>query len=362
MLEGMKLKKALVILLTGLLIITLATGCGADSSQPGMDTDSAYRSESYSATEEAGQGMNSTEAADRRIVRNAQADLSAEDVITAYEQILDFINAAGGYEASRNQRQQDDRISIDAQLRLPPEKLDDFLDFLDDVGEVINKQISTEDITAQYFDAQTRLESMEKALERYYDYLQDSASIQETLSVQSEINHLTVEIESLKGKLSLWDTQLKESTVTLRLRQIDDPLLLKQEIDWSALSWDDMQYLMQAGLKTVLNVLIGFFQWLAIILVAASPLWIAALIVILIVRKKAKKRKKQSAAWRKQQSEQQAVSEQAVYVQSSASQQNHAPEVRKNTEPEPSANNHSEQTSHEKSGGESQNSPDKNRS
>ena len=274
----------LIILVTVLLAVS---GCAAGYQQ----RDSAPGNESAADQDyDSGQSTDMPDMQDRRIVRNAKADLSAEDVLQTYEQILIYLESKGGYEASRDQRVQNELVSIDARLRLPPEALDGFLDYINEITEVVNQQISTEDITTDYFDAATRLASMEKSLEQYYTYLESSDSIEESLMVQSEISRLTVEIEALKGRLLLWDTQLKESTVDLRIRQINDPLTVRREIDWSALSLDDMGYLIQSGLKTVLNVMIGALQWLAIILVAASPIWVPIIVIVVVILKRRKKR------------------------------------------------------------------------
>ncbi len=50
-----------------------------------------------------------------------------------------------------------------------------------------------------------------------------------------------------------------------------------------------MGYLMKSGLASVANILVNILQWLAIVVVAASPLWIIDIIVIIVVRRKKRK-------------------------------------------------------------------------
>lgn len=295
------MKKALFLILSLILTFSLLVSCAAspdesrDSGQwAGDDMESAP--EDSAVDVDRGNDMPGAgevpDAATRQIIRNASIDLQAENVPQAYEQILALAESYGGYELQRQQRTQDDITSIDAELRLPPEHLDAFLEETEDLAEVLNTRIYTDDITAQYYDAQTRLDTMEKSLEQYYRYLEEAANIEELLSVQSYINDLTQEIESLKGRIQLWDRQLAESYVELRLRQIDDPLQVRREIDWTALSLSDMTYLIEAGIKSVLNVLIGFFQWLLIILIAGAPVWLPLLILIWIIIRRSRRRQK----------------------------------------------------------------------
>ncbi len=286
------MKKQLVWIIAFMLVLSGLFGCSAATGQRPMATTTAGYSPGAGDKSEGSAEPDVSVA--RKMIRNASLDLEAADVASAYDALLGWASERGGYEIRREQRRSDGFITIDAQIKIKPEHLDDLLEYAATLGDVINTQISTQDITDAYYDAQTRLQTMELALENYYTYLKRAGSIEESLSVQREINQLTAEIESLKGRIKLWDSLLAESVVTLRLRQTNDPVKLKKEIDWSTLSFSDMGYLMKNGLTAVANTLVSVLQWLAIVLVAASPLWIIALVVILLLRRK-KRRAAQAA-------------------------------------------------------------------
>ncbi|NLW11873.1 MAG: DUF4349 domain-containing protein, partial [Clostridiaceae bacterium] len=271
-----KHQASIVRVVTFMLIIALLAlaGCSAsskDTSYPGepgyndggdgapMETTTA------SMSLQSGAGDVDKLDANRKIIRNASLDMTVVDVTAVYESILAQAQSYGGYELSRQQSEQNDYVYISAAIRIPPENLDAFIEFIKESGNVINISISTDDITESYFDTEIRLENMEKNLDKYYEYLEDSRNIEDTIMVQNQINTLTMEIESLKGKLKLWDSQLSESTVALNIRQVDDPVQIRKEVNWKALSWDDMSYMMTSGLKSVVNFLTGVGQWLLIV-------------------------------------------------------------------------------------------------
>ncbi len=116
----------------------------------------------------------------------------------AYDQILTYAKARQGYETMRNEQLNNDILVLYATIKIKPEELDGFLQYIGTLGKLINCQISTDDITTQYYDATTRLQTMEKSLERYNEFLDRAQTIEEVLQVQNYINQLTVEIESLK--------------------------------------------------------------------------------------------------------------------------------------------------------------------
>ncbi len=231
-----------------------------------------------------------------KIIRNASLDIEADDVLKAYDTLLQRAVANGGYEMSRKVSTNDEYTTLEAKIKIPPEHLDDLLAFAGTTGKIINVQTSSQDITENYYDAQTRLATMESMLGKYQEFLDRADTVQEALSVQSEINRLTTEIESLKGKLRYYDAMVAESVVTVRIHQTNDPVRIKKEITWSSLTWEDMTYLMQRGLMGVVNTLTGVTQWLAIALVAASPLIVIAVIVLVIVIRRRRKAKTKSHA------------------------------------------------------------------
>ncbi len=293
----MKKITIVLIVLSLLFLIFAGAGCaGSSSGNKQYDKETASTTAAGSKNDSgAPNPTGGAAAAERKMIRNSALDLEAKDVVAAYEALLAYAEQYGGYEVYRNQQRSSGYLSIDAQIKIKPEHLDAFIAYAATQADVINTSITSEDITESYYDAQTRLKTMEEALETYYTFLKNAKTIEESLAVQNQINQLTLEIESLKGKIKLWDSLLAESVVTIRLRQIDDPVKIKKEINWSALTFEDMAYLMKSGLAGVVNVLVGIFQWLAIVLVAAAPVWIIAIVVIIIVRRRIKKRRQKKA-------------------------------------------------------------------
>ena len=229
----------------------------------------------------------------RKIVRNASLGMEVVDVSAAYDQLLAYAKARKGYETMRNEYRGENYLTVNATLKIDPAELDNFIAFAETVGKVINCQISTDDITESYYDATTRLETMEKSLAKYDEFLTRAETIEEVLAVQNQINQITVEIESLKGRLRLWDSMLVESTISIEIRQVDDPVKIKKEITWSALSWADMVYLMRSGLTRLANGFVTVFQWLLVALVASAPVWLILLIVLIVWRRRRHNKKPQ---------------------------------------------------------------------
>ncbi len=310
------MKRLLILLLATVLLLSAIVGCASSQTSNGASEDrtpvSTTTAASWSGDKGAQTNQTGVSDTDRKIIRNASLALEVIDVIVAYDEILNYAKQYGGYEIHRSQTRSDGYFTISAQIKIKPEQLDAFIEFIGTKGELINTQISTDDITTDYYDANTRLKSMESSLETYYGFLKKAANIEESLAVQNQINQLTIEIESLKGRIKLWDSMLAESIVTLQLRQIDDPVKIKKEINWQTLTFADMGYLMQSGLTSVLNFLVSAIQWLAIAIVVTLPIWIGGLIALYLVlrnRKKHRLMRQQAASLAAKQAMDQATAE-----------------------------------------------------
>lgn len=288
------MKRLLFIILSLTLLLALLAGCAATSATRSNNTTQAATNATTAADQWGGEktpDTNPSEAFTRKQIRNATLDLEVKDVAAAYNLLLSYASQYGGYEVARMQSKSNGYITIDAQIKIEPGQLDAFLVYAATLGDVINTQTTSSDITDDYYDAQTRLKTLEMTLEKYYGFLEKATSIDESLKVQNQIDSLTLQIESFKGQLKLWDSLLAESVITLRLRQSEDPVVLKKEINWSTLSFNDMLYLMKSGVTRVANFLVSALQWLAIALVVTSPLWIIGLVVLFVVRRRNKRQR-----------------------------------------------------------------------
>ena len=233
----------------------------------------------------------------RMIIRNARMKIEVGDVNPAYENILASLERHGGFEANKTLESWDNYINIWAELRVPAQNLDAFLREIAQEGEVRSQNIYSSDITDQYFDSQTRLETLERTLERYFEFLEGARNITEQLEITRHINDITFEIESLKGSLSRWGYLVAYSSVSINLHATPEIIIERREIEWASLSLDDMSFLIRNGLVGITSFLFNLLQRIIIALIVSSPITLpVALLIFLLVRRSKKKRLARIAA------------------------------------------------------------------
>ena len=291
------MKKSLNIIIILLLTFTATIAIAAC----GGGSGSEYSNESLQLMDSApapGEGFNANERlasedsiipADRKIIRNASLDIMAPDAPGLYHNIVTYGTGIGGYEHSYSLSDYETYSVIHAVFKVPPEKLSVFVNYIGENGNVVNSSMNSEDITENYFDASTRLDTKRRSLEQYYQLLMQATGVEEIVYIQRIIDEITEDIEALEGRLNVWNSQVNMATVNLYIRQDNDPIQIRKEINWNTLSADDMGYLIKRGFISVTNTIMSVLQWLIVIIVGYSPLWIilgAGVFLWRVIRKK----------------------------------------------------------------------------
>lgn len=228
----------------------------------------------------------------RKLIKNGSIELRCEDVDKSYKNVLDLVEKYEGFATNLNRNETDTKLEIYADFGIPAEKLDAFVEELSDTEIVNYININAQDITDDYYDAAIRLDTAEKSLEKYYEFLLDAKKMEDIVYIQGEIDRLTEDIELLKGSIKRWDSQVNYSYVSIELLQKQAPLSGKREIEFSAMTWDDFKYWVTSGWNRVLSSIVSFFQWLAIALLVSAPVIIPLLLIIFIIIAVYRKRKK----------------------------------------------------------------------
>ena len=104
-------------------------------------------------------------------------------------------------------------------LRVPAERFESALAALDDLGEVLGRSVSGEDVGEEFVDLEARLRNFE-AQEAVLLRLMDRAeTVSDTIKVQRELTGIQLEVERIRGRLRFLDDQTAFGTVTVKLTE-----------------------------------------------------------------------------------------------------------------------------------------------
>ena len=267
--------------------VNQASYLGAGISNKAYVSDSLRISESIEGSNDgASEGLMEN----KKIVKSARLDIEVIDAKETYAAILGWTKEHGGYEFSQTTSVSGGYNVVTANIKISPGHLDDLVNFIDEQSDVINRNVSAEDITDAYVDTDIRLKAMHASLDAYYNLLGTATSVEDVLSVQRTIDNITAEIESLQGRLNLWDRQVDESTLSINIREKADPVKFKKDIDWKSLSFSDMGVMIRYGFMSVWNTVVAIVQWAIIIVISILPILIICGAIILVIRLRRRKK------------------------------------------------------------------------
>ena len=91
--------------------------------------------------------------------------------------------------------------------RIPQNKLDEFLNNVNDLGTVSYKSENTEDVTLSYYDSKAQKDALEVEQERLMDILEKSETIEQIIALEQRLSEVRYEINSLGSTLRLLDNK-----------------------------------------------------------------------------------------------------------------------------------------------------------
>ena len=156
----------------------------------------------------------------KKIIHTADVRFKVEDLKKAEMSIKARVQAMGGYISNTNQNRQSGNLENSWTIRIPAEKFETFLgDVEKESVYTDSKNVSAEDITAEYVDNDLRIKSKQKVFERYLELLKQAKNVQEIMAVEEQIRVIREEIEAKEGRQKFLNDQVSYSTVTLNFYQ-----------------------------------------------------------------------------------------------------------------------------------------------
>lgn len=302
-----RMKKWSSLALTLALVLSLLTACGSSAA-----SDSSI-SESYNGTDMDSGWYNTEDAFDNGVADVEEGALAGGsdvgDIVSenptekmiysadVYAQTLDYdaavqalktaVSAAGGYIESYNESnggsyyssnyyEGGGRRSADYTLRVPATQFESFLSGIAEEFNVIDQNLTSENVTLQYVDLESRIKSLTTQQERLLELLAEAENLDQILAIENQLTETRADIESLTSSLRVLESRVSYSTVYLHINETTvytpgaqagfGQLLLRSFGN----SWDD---LVDGSKDLVLYVASNFLQLL-----------IAAAVIVLLWR------------------------------------------------------------------------------
>jgi len=156
-------------------------------------------------------------------------------------------------------------------LSVPADKLDTALDQLARIGTVRQRSTSSQDVTAQYVDTQSRLKTMRASVERVRALMSQAKDLGQVVVLESELSRREADLESLESQLSVLTSSVELSPVTVILSTpASTPVTSTGFLAGLRSGWDAFTT-SATGLVTVVGAVLPFAVLLSVI--GAGVVW-----------------------------------------------------------------------------------------
>lgn len=158
---------------------------------------------------------------DKKIIKTASLNLEIKDFKKYNAGFRDKVKQVGGYIAQEQQSETEYKIENTLTIKVPVDQFDNAVQLLVNDAEKLNeKKITSEDVTTEFVDTRSRMESKKQVRLRYLDLLKQAKNMEEILNVQSEINGIQEEIEAASGRIEYFSHSSSYSTINLTYYQV----------------------------------------------------------------------------------------------------------------------------------------------
>ena len=313
----MKMKKLIALLLTGLMLVSLLAGCAASKDMVAMDTetfapmengaladgiyDSLKREELDSDYEASTDEKPSV--TQRKLIRKIYLSTETEDMDPLLAAIDSKVSALGGYMESREvytgsrYASYDSRRHADLVIRIPKDKLDEFVAHVGKESNITSSNETSDDVTLTYVAVQSRMTALQKEEARLLELIDKAANLSELLELEKRLTEVRTDLENVTSQLLLYDNLVDYGTVHISIQEVQKLTPTVEPGFWTRLtnSFTDSVCELWSFLKELTIFTVAAAPWL---LTLTAPFIVVLLIVLLIVRKNRKTKVKKESPFK----------------------------------------------------------------
>jgi len=156
-------------------------------------------------------------AENRQIISRGTINVRVDDLDAAVDEIQVLVDDVGGLVFAEETDLREGAVTR-MTLKVPPTEFRAALAALADLGEVQTQTVSTDDVTEQVVDLDSRIATSEASVIRLRELLDRAERIQDITQIESQLLQRETELETLRGQLRTIEGQVALATVDVTLR------------------------------------------------------------------------------------------------------------------------------------------------
>lgn len=149
--------------------------------------------------------------AQRKLILNGNATIEVPTITGLDTKVEEWAKSFGGYVANSDWNER----CFYATVKIPCAKFYDAMNSASDFGKIKNHNINTNDVTDEYYDLESRIETKKILRDNLKGYLKKADNIKDMLEIERQLNEVESELESIEGRMKRLTNQIEFSTINL---------------------------------------------------------------------------------------------------------------------------------------------------
>lgn len=295
------MKKKVEAFLMAVMLVMMTAGCGNSSKMAvedratvssGAELDGEYNWDTDEAADTGVTSENGLEAQvenGRKLIRTVSLSLETKEFDSVLTNLSTKTTELGGYietsSVNGNSYSHHSTRYASYVIRIPADKLNEFVEVVSELGNVTQKNESVEDVTLRYIDVESHKKALETEQERLLELLSKAENMEEILTIESKLSDIRYEIENYESQLKTMDNQIDYSTVSVYVDEVERVTDTGEKGFFEEIKerFGNSLYVVARGIR---GLVIGILGSLPILIVCGGVI----AVVVIVVRKILKKR------------------------------------------------------------------------
>ncbi|MBR6627465.1 MAG: DUF4349 domain-containing protein [Lachnospiraceae bacterium] len=197
-----------------------------------------------------------------------------------------YIENFNAYNGSKYSGRTSER-NADITVRIPQDKLDIFVSSVSELGNVVRRSESVQNVTLKYVDLDSHKKALQAEYDRLIQLLEKAESIEDIITIENRLSSVRYQIEGMEAQLRTIDNQVSYSTVYMNIDEVAvfTPVV-EEKTAFERIAEGFKESLTDIGIS-VQEFVIAFIINIPYLIIWA----VIILVVVFIIRKSSKKRK-----------------------------------------------------------------------
>ena len=198
---------------------------------------------------------------DRKLIKNGSICLEVENLTNAEKSITEWCKSFDGYISSSYTEETRSSFSV----KIPAKDFDNAMSSIGSFGKVKSRNISTQDVTEQFYDLETRLETRKILKDRLQTYLANAKDMKDLIQIENELNNTISDIESMEGRMRRLSDQIEFSTINVTVE-------LPYRTTEQGFQWPEFGKEFRYFISNIVDFFAGFISTILYIVIFGIPI------------------------------------------------------------------------------------------